>query len=68
MPRYLFIVRNPNGKDIHAQECAIENNLISMAQALMDVVRGEYPSEIIECCEIWCRTEHHAMILLVTAF
>ncbi len=68
MEKYLFIVRTPTGKEIHAMECTLKYNLISMAQHIMDIVRGEYPDEIVECCEIWFRTEHHCMTLLATAF
>ena len=68
MESYLFIVRDPNGKDIHCQEIILKSNLISMAQNFMDVVRAEFPDALVECCEIWTRTEHHTMTLLATAF
>lgn len=68
MGNHLFIVRSPSGKEIYSAEIPIETNLISMAHTLMDVVRGEFTDVVVECCEIWCRTEHQTMTLLATAF
>ena len=68
MEKYLFIVRNPSGKELYSTELFCPGNLISIAQGLMDSVRGIYHDELVECCEIWSRTEHRSMILIATAF
>lgn len=65
---YLFVVRSPLGKEIHSAEIPVCSGLLSMASTLMDVVRSDYPTKEVECCEIWQRTEHRTMSLIATAF
>lgn len=65
---YLFVVRDPIGKELYAVEIPACSGLITLAASIMDVVRGDHPEYDVECCEIWLRTEHHTMSLIATAY
>lgn len=65
---YLFVVRDPIGKELYSAEIPACSGLISLASSLMDTVRSEHPEYDVEFCEIWLRTEHHTMSLIATAY
>lgn len=65
---YLFVVRDPIGKEIYSTEIPACSGLVSLACEVMDIVRADHPAYDVECCEIWLRTEHRTMSLIATAF
>lgn len=67
LKKYLFIVRDAKGLVITSQEVT-ERSPLSLAHAMMDAARIVEPERLVECCEVWFRTEQHNMTLLATAF
>ena len=49
-------------------ELYLGKNIFDTAHRVMDAVKEAYLDECIYCCEVWTRTDHHNMYLLVTVF
>ena len=68
MEKYFFIVRSASGNELYSKELAVEKNIFSLAQTLMDVVRNERKDVFPERCEVWFKPDMNHMSLLVTVF
>lgn len=70
MDLYLFIVRSVEGDALMADEFTLDSNqnYFAMAHDLMFSVDTLYGSEVSERCEIWTKSDHSHMNLLVTVF
>ena len=67
---YLFIVRDSSDRKIYTSEVSLQtsDNILSLAQTLMDVVRNERKDVFPERCEVWFKPDMNHMSLLVTVF
>lgn len=68
MNRYLFIVRDPEDREICSKELYVDASTMATAQAFMDLVRQEYPLQRVDHCEVWRKVSPYTMHIMVTVF
>lgn len=70
MEPYLFIVRSLVGDALFADEFTLDSNqnYFAMAHDLMFATDTLYGTEVSHHCEIWEKSDHSHMNLLVTVF
>ncbi len=70
MDLYLFIVRSAEGDALMVDEFNLDSkqNYFAMAHDLMFATDTLYGTEVSHHCEIWEKSDHSHMNLLVTVF